>query len=54
MDNTTREKRSQRMFYALILALLIGYGAIKYSHIKTALKVYQGQVLTTDTSGAAK
>ena len=54
MDSTAREKRSQRMFFALILALLLGYGVIKYRHIMTAMDAYQGQVLNTDTRGAAK
>lgn len=49
-----RERRSQRLFYLLIAVLFVGYGAIKYRHIALAMDAYQGQVLTTDTTGAAK
>lgn len=54
MATVERERKSQRMFYALILCLLVGYGVIKYNHIMLAIDSYQGQVLTGDTSDAAK
>ena len=54
MTDLEREKRSQRMFYALILGLIVAYGAIKYRHIVMAIEAYQDQPLTADTSRAAK
>lgn len=51
---TEREHRSERIFWALILVLLLGYGAIKSHHVALALKAYDGQILTIDTTGAAK
>jgi len=54
MLKTDREQQSQRMFYALILVLVLGYGAIKFCHIMLAIEAHRGQVLDVDTSGAAK
>jgi len=54
MQKTDRERQSQRLFYALIFALLLGYAAIKSHHILLAMEVYRGQTLTVDTTGAAK
>ncbi len=51
---TDRERKSQKIFYVLILGLLLGYGVIKYRHIQLAMTAYEGQVLETDTTGAAK
>lgn len=49
-----RERRSQKFFFALIFGLLVAYGVIKFRHIQLAMAAYQGQVLETDTHGAAK
>jgi len=54
MTDPEREKRSQRIFYALILSLILGYAAVKYRHISLALDAYQGQPLPVDTTRAAK
>ena len=54
MTDPEREKRSQRLFYVLILGLILGYAAIKYRHITLALDAYQGQPLSVDTTQAAK
>jgi hypothetical protein len=54
MTSLEREKRSRRMFYALILGLIVAYGGIKYRHIVMALDAYQDQPLNADTSRAAK
>ncbi|MBO9466458.1 hypothetical protein J7443_14535 [Tropicibacter sp. R15_0] len=54
MATAERESKSQRLFWALILALLLGYGGIKTYHVMLALQVYDGQPLEVDTSGAAK
>ncbi len=54
MATASRERKSQRIFWTLILALLLGYGAVKYIHIVQAIEVYKGQVLEADISGAAK
>ena len=54
MATVERERRSQRLFWALIIALLLGYGVIKARHVIIALGAYDGQPLTVDTSGAAK
>ena len=54
MPGVERERRSARLFWALILALLIGYAAIKARHIAVAVSAYQDQPLTVDTRGAAK
>lgn len=54
MADLTRERRSQRMFYLLILVLLLGYAGLKAHHIALAFDAYQGQPLQTDTTGAAK
>jgi hypothetical protein len=49
-----RERKSQRIFLILILGLLLAYGVIKFRHIQLAMTAYKGQVLDSDTSGAAK
>ena len=54
MATASRERKSQRIFWTLILALLLGYGVVKYSYIVHAIEVYHGQVLEVDTRGAAK
>lgn len=54
MQNTDREHKSQRFFYALIAALLLGYAALKGQHIALAIEAFQNQPLQVDTSGAAK
>ena len=54
MQKTDREQRSQRLFYALILALLLAYAAIKSHHIRLAFEAYRGQTLDVDMTGAAK
>ena len=51
---TTRQRSSQRLFWLLILSLLLGYAVIKYRHVALAMEAYQGQTLMTDTTGAAK
>ncbi|CUK27519.1 hypothetical protein TA5114_03347 [Cognatishimia activa] len=54
MPSGDRERRSQRLFYGLILVLLLGYAGIKYEHVRVAMAAYDGQPLNTDTTGAAK
>jgi len=54
MASIDRERKSQHIFYVLIVALLLGYGALKYRHVALAFEAYQGQVLDSDTRGAAK
>lgn len=51
---TNREHRSQRLFWALILGLIVVYGVVKTRHIALAFEAYQDQPLMTDTTGAAK
>lgn len=54
MRAADRERKSRRLFFCLILGLLIGYAAMKTWHIQLALQAYEGQVLSEDTSLAAK
>ena len=54
MASVERERRSQRLFWALIIGLMLGYGGIKARHIALAMDAYQGQPLQVDTTGAAK
>ena len=54
MATADRERTSQRLFWALILALLVSYAGIKTYHVMLALQVYDGQPLQVDTPGAAK
>ncbi|WP_171021637.1 hypothetical protein [Parasedimentitalea maritima] len=54
MRNSDRERKTQRLFYALILGLLVAYAGLKYRHISLAFTAYEGQVLKSNTSGAAK
>lgn len=54
MGTADRERRSARLFYALIVLLLLGYGVMKMRHIQLAFDAYEGQPLNADTTGAAK
>ncbi len=54
MATAERERKSQRLFFVLIVALLLSYGTLKYRHIAVAFEAYQGQVLDKDTREAAK
>ncbi|CUH78472.1 hypothetical protein TRM7557_01897 [Tritonibacter multivorans] len=54
MATAERERKSQRLFWALISALILGYAVIKARHIAVALEAYDSQPLTGDTTGAAK
>ncbi len=54
MATAERERKSRRLFMALILVLILGYAVVKSVHISTAMTVYKGQVLERDTTGAAK
>lgn len=54
MATAERERKSQRIYWIMIAALLIGYIAIKSYHVALAIQVYDGQPLTVDTTGAAK
>ena len=54
MATAERERKSQRLFWALIIALILGYGGIKARHITVALDAYDGQPLAGPTVGAAK
>lgn len=53
MHQTDRESRSRRIFYAMILGLLVSYIGIKTWHVMLAMDAYQGQPLER-THGAAK
>jgi len=54
MDRSEREKKTQRVMFVLLATLLLGYLGFKYWHITVALDSYEGQVLETDITGAAK
>lgn len=54
MASDARERKSQRLFWALILLLILGYALIKAQHIAVALDAYDGQPLVGQTEGAAK
>ena len=54
MQTTDRERKSQRFFYILIAALLLGYAALKGQHIALAIGAFENQALDIDTTGAAK
>ena len=54
MATVERERKSRRLFLALILVLILGYAALKALHISTAMSAYEGQVLEENTTGAAK
>ena len=54
MATAERERKSQRLFWALIVGLALAYGVIKTRHIIVALEAYDGQPLQQDTRGAAK
>lgn len=53
MATVDRERKSQRLFWALIIALILGYGLVKTRHIMLALHAYDGQPLE-HTAGSAK
>jgi len=54
MEQGDRERKSRRIFYTLIITLLISYIGLKSWHVVLALDVYEGQPLERSTYGAAK
>ena len=54
MATAERERKSQRLFWALIVFLILGYGVIKARHIAVAIAAFEHQQIIGDTKGAAK
>ena len=53
-DLADRERRSRRLFIAIMAGTLVCYLGYKTWHLSVALEAWQGQALTADTSGAAQ
>jgi hypothetical protein len=53
-DLADRERRSRRLFIAIMVGALVCYLGYKTWHISVALEAWQGQSLTADTSRAAR
>lgn len=49
-----RRLNTQTAFWGLIVVLFVIYGAFKYHHISLAVRAFEGQLLTSNTAGAAK
>ncbi len=53
-DLADRERRSRRLFIAIMVGALVCYLGFKTWHISVALEAWQGQPLTADISRAAR
>ncbi len=53
-DPADRERRSRRLFVAIMVTALVCYLGYKTWHISVALEAWQGQALAADTSRAAR
>ena len=53
-DLADRERRSRRLFIAIMVGALVCYLGYKTWHFTVALEAWQGQALTAGTSGAAR